>query len=54
MWEWAKAHPWMTFFLADSAIGGIVKVICTVVNRNKPTVIVRKEEAEHELSGDRN
>lgn len=31
MKEWALKHPWMTFFLVDSAIGGTVKIIVSVL-----------------------
>ena len=35
MKEFALKHPWMTFFLVDGIVSGVVKIICTALNRGK-------------------
>lgn len=37
MKEFALKHPWMTFFLVDGIVSGIVKIVCTAINRGKET-----------------
>ena len=32
MKEWALKHPWMTFFLLDSAITAAAKIVAGVIN----------------------
>lgn len=32
MKEWASNHPWMTFFLIDSAIAGVVKIVTGIAS----------------------
>ncbi len=40
MKEFALKHPWMTFFLVDGIVSGIVKIVCTALNRGQTDTTV--------------
>ena len=61
MKEFAMKHPFLTFFMVDSAIGGVVSIVKAVVglfNKGDKTEVtispapVVEEETQDEPSGD--
>ena len=52
MKEFAMKHPILTFLLADAAIGGVVKIVCSIANIFSGGKDDNKEEPEDEPACD--
>lgn len=54
MKEFAIKHPILTFFLADSIVCGVVKIVAMITGYHGPVVVAttNKEDSEDEPAND--